>query len=516
VGLGNVQNYGIATDAEAQAGLRNDVYMTALRTKTAINAIAGALLNNHTTDRANPHGTTAAQVGLGNVQNYTMASNAEALAGALTTRYMSPANVKAVVDQFSAGAFSTHVNNKLNPHEVDKVQVGLAYVENYGMASANDAQAGTRNDVYMTPLRVRQAIASLAGGDLSAHVTDYGNPHQVTKAQLGLSNVLNYGTADSATTLSGVATNLWTTPKGVVDAIKALVADDYHEHEINTSNPHQVTAEQVGAYDKTAINNLLSGYLPVGGKAVNSTRFDGMVIDEYKDYVLAGKSGNTALFNGRNQDDYKAWVLLGKAADATLFNGLTLEQVITQAQSNSTGAFAGQWSGAALASAVGDVNTWTLLGTVDGMNNTTPDEGYPDTQWLVAGCEGASSSASALYYLRCSVRGAGTGAAQISLQALNMAGVDVSAKFGYTFDATAQVASIYLRSAPYRNPVSVTELAGNAGTVSTTLTGTGVEPTGIVYVTEDGLATQSQFKALQDQMEQVVISITNAFTAMVP
>jgi hypothetical protein len=40
VGLGNVQNYGIATQAQAEAGTANDVYMTPLRVKEAITALA--------------------------------------------------------------------------------------------------------------------------------------------------------------------------------------------------------------------------------------------------------------------------------------------------------------------------------------------------------------------------------------------------------------------------------------------------------------------------------------------
>jgi len=38
VGLGNVQNYGIATQAQAQAGTANNVYMTPLRTTEAFNS----------------------------------------------------------------------------------------------------------------------------------------------------------------------------------------------------------------------------------------------------------------------------------------------------------------------------------------------------------------------------------------------------------------------------------------------------------------------------------------------
>ena len=43
VGLGNVQNYGIATKEQAEAGTANDVYMTPLRVANALDLIKGAL-----------------------------------------------------------------------------------------------------------------------------------------------------------------------------------------------------------------------------------------------------------------------------------------------------------------------------------------------------------------------------------------------------------------------------------------------------------------------------------------
>lgn len=49
-----------------------------------------------------------------------------------------------------------------NPHGVTKAQVGLSAVQNYGVASEAQAKAGTVNNVYMTPLRTKQAIEELA------------------------------------------------------------------------------------------------------------------------------------------------------------------------------------------------------------------------------------------------------------------------------------------------------------------------------------------------------------------
>lgn len=518
VGLGNVQNYAIATDPEATAGLRNDVYMTALRVKSAISFQAGALLKNHTDDHANPHVVTKQQVGLGVVDNFATATNTETVAGALSNRFTTPAGVKAAIDNFSTTTFASHVNNKLNPHEVDKLQVGLALVENFAPAGINDAQAGTRNDMYMTPLRVRQAIQALAGGDIDVHITDMNNPHQTTKAQVGLGSVQNFGVADSPTTIAGTSVSLYTTPKGVVDAIKSLVANDYFEHSINTANPHQVTAEQVGAYTKAAINTLLSGYLPVDGKAVDSHLFDGLTTDQVAQYVLLGKAANSTLFDGRDVDTYKAYVLQGKAADSTLFAGQTLQQVIAAAAAGSDfEPYTAAQRMHGLAALVGaETFNWTPIGQVNFPDNVDVVAGNPDTQWFIAGGDDIADLASTLYYVRCSVRNAGTGAARLSVQVLNMAGVATGGQFGWTYDATAKTAVVYLKTAKRRNQMTVTELNKGVGAVIGADDVLVVEPTGITYVVEDGLATTSQLAAMETQMADAVKAISQAFSGMVP
>lgn len=55
-------------------------------------------------------------------------------------------------------ALTNHINNKNNPHGVTKAQVGLGSVENYGISSTAEATAGTSNIKYMTPLRTKEAV----------------------------------------------------------------------------------------------------------------------------------------------------------------------------------------------------------------------------------------------------------------------------------------------------------------------------------------------------------------------
>ena len=51
-----------------------------------------------------------------------------------------------------------HTNNKNNPHGVTKVQVKLGDVQNYSIATEDEAKTGVSDEKYMTPAKVKMAI----------------------------------------------------------------------------------------------------------------------------------------------------------------------------------------------------------------------------------------------------------------------------------------------------------------------------------------------------------------------
>ena len=75
---------------------------------------------------------------------------------------------------------NAHINNKSNPHEVTKAQVGLGNVQNLAPADmpVSTAQA--------TAIADAKAAGTKAQTDLSTHANRKDNPHNVTRAQLGL------------------------------------------------------------------------------------------------------------------------------------------------------------------------------------------------------------------------------------------------------------------------------------------------------------------------------------------
>ena len=87
---------------------------------------------------------------------------------------------------------TAHIQNQNNPHNVTKQQVGLGNVTNVEQASKQDFQN---------------------------HLNNRNNPHSVTKAQVGLGNVTN---------------------------VEQASKQEFNAHATNHNNPHNVTKSQVG------------------------------------------------------------------------------------------------------------------------------------------------------------------------------------------------------------------------------------------------------------------------------
>ena len=83
----------------------------------------------------------------------------------------------------SGGGLPRHLSDLGNPHATTKAQVGLSDVANYAVASQAEAEAGEANDKFMTPLRTAQEIAALA-----STTTPLSTPGMVLIASLDIPN----------------------------------------------------------------------------------------------------------------------------------------------------------------------------------------------------------------------------------------------------------------------------------------------------------------------------------------
>lgn len=213
VGLGSVANHPLANQDEAEEGSLNSRYMTPLRVYQSINVFAIEPLQEHKEDYTNPHRVTKAQVGLGIVENFRPATSPEAIEGLSNTTYMTPSVTKDAITTQAVEPLVEHTDRTDNPHQVTKAQTGLGSVSNYPDATQSEAEAGEANNRFMTALRVSQAIAAQVGDAYYAHASNFGNPHNVTKAQVGLSNVPNWTPASTGQAQTAEITTAFMSPK---------------------------------------------------------------------------------------------------------------------------------------------------------------------------------------------------------------------------------------------------------------------------------------------------------------
>ena len=131
-----------------------------------------------------------------------------------------------------------HNARRDNPHNVTKAQVGLDKADN---TADKDKPISDKAQAALD----LKADAS----DLTAHVGSTANPHKVTKSQIGLGNVDN--TADLAKPVS-VAQQAALDGKAEKAPTEAHIA--------NTSNPHKVTKSQIGLGN---VNNTSDADKPI-------------------------------------------------------------------------------------------------------------------------------------------------------------------------------------------------------------------------------------------------------------
>lgn len=428
VGLGLVANFPPASALEASAGLAANRYMTPATVRVAILDQAGATLSLHIARTDNPHGVNKTQVGLSNVENLPLASVPEALAGTAQNRYMSPYLVKALVDAVTGGSVSAHAARTDNPHGVTKVHVGLGDVPNFPAASPQEAVDGTANDRIMTPYLVKTFFSAVIGNTVQNHIADQNNPHHVTKLQVGLGNVVNLPLATLAAALAGVDDSGYMTPRLVAAAMTEFIGGGagagLATHLGDTDNPHGVTAEQVGAYTTEETDGLLGNKLGLNATAQNAARL----------------------------------------------GGLTTEEIVQQAKNRF------EWP-AVNPIDVGDYNinegvTYTLLGYY--VPPLVPDPTNPpqDVIFYFTGGDKRDAIATPMYLGRLNLAGA------ITMEIQQISGELGGMEFGYTVEGGTGAVSIFVKSPPLRNAISVLSVSDPGDVIGITSAVSDTEPPG--------------------------------------
>ncbi|ABY63045.1 tail protein [Pseudomonas phage 201phi2-1] len=187
-------------------------------------------------------------------------------------------HIAEIMEATAEGTTQSHLNDFNNPHRVNKTQVGLGNVPNFAMATDQEHQDGTRNDLFTNPRGVLLMIQKFALVPLDAHIADYGNPHRVNKSQVGLGNVPNFAKATAAQAIDPTNDSTFMTPYTAALLVQSMSNDprldqlilDFNEH-ITANNPHNITPALIGTYTSEQIDDMIDA-VSRGGDAAT---FDG-------------------------------------------------------------------------------------------------------------------------------------------------------------------------------------------------------------------------------------------------
>lgn len=226
-----VNNADAVISVNGQSGIVNIEINNIPGLKDALDS-TDKLIDDHIRDFNNPHKVTKDQIGLGKVENYSPAEMP--ISNAVQTEITR-------IDKELLGAatdLTAHIKDTNNPHQTTKEQVGLGKVDN-----TSDLEKPISVPQQNEFNRVDRELDKKAlQTDLAAHVSDFNNPHHVTKEQVGLGKVDN--TSDLEKPISIAVQEALNNIK--IDATGYATKEELTNHINDKNNPHNVTKEQIG------------------------------------------------------------------------------------------------------------------------------------------------------------------------------------------------------------------------------------------------------------------------------
>lgn len=435
-------------------------------------------LVNHLADFNNPHRVTKDHVGLGLVPNIGLSTVEQATGGIDNASIMTPIRVKQAIDTFAQGSVGVHVDNMNNPHQTTKEQVGLGLVGNYPIADIAQAQAADRNDLYMSPLMTVQTIESVLGFAARAHMVNTNNPHGTTKAQVGLSNVLNYPIATQLQAEQATRNDLYMSPLAVSFEIEALVGALFRAHAADHANPHQVTAAQVGTLTANEINTALSRKLADNGVAFDSNRLEGKTLAEVRELIANTiVAGDTQRLEGKTLAEVIMLAQSGTADNAQKLSGYTLPEIKTDFLASVPDTSSQRALSKALDLSDNSTPLYQMLSEMPILSDVDPNDKTQDRVIIVTGTEAESAAITTVQLVRLSARAGG------SMEVVNLTSGNPVSELGYRVNDIRGTVEVWSKGVVGRGRITVTELSKDEGTIPVISSEDEEEPVGLIYVT---------------------------------
>jgi len=299
---------------------------------TTANNINGALFA-HVGDSSNPHGVTAAQVGLDQVDNTADADKEVStatqsaiddvsLVASDNTTLIGTQGLEINENTAAIGTNTTnldsHVGDTNNPHQVTAEQVGLENVDNTSDAD-KEVSTATQGAIDSINGEVSNNTTNITDNNnniqtnntnIANHVGDSNNPHGVTSSQLGLENVDNtsdlekpisndtQGAINDVSLLaSDNAASIVTQEQAILDNNENIGTNttNLDSHVTDIANPHGVTSSQLGLEN---VDNTADADKPVSNDTQSA--IDDVSLTASDNANLIGTQGQAILDNNAN------------------------------------------------------------------------------------------------------------------------------------------------------------------------------------------------------------------------
>jgi hypothetical protein len=301
VGLGSVPN----VDARARSthtGTQTAATISDFDTEVGNHTDVAANTAHRGTTTGNPHSVTKSDVGLGSVPNVDATARANHT-GTQTAATISDFDTE-VGNHTDVAANTAHRGTTTgNPHSVTKSDVGLGSVPNVD-ATARANHTGTQAASTISDFDTEVGNHTDVAANTAHRGITTGNPHSVTKSDVGLGSVPNVDATARANHTGTQAASTISDFDTEVGNHTDVAANTAHRG-TTTGNPHSVTKSDVGLgsvpnTDATNADNISSGTLAVarGGTGVSTLAALRQLMHSVGDYKFAA----------RKTDDSNVWL----------------------------------------------------------------------------------------------------------------------------------------------------------------------------------------------------------------
>ena len=275
-------------------------------------------ITDHISNKNNPHEVTKAQVGLGNVDNTSDLNKpiSTATQNALDTKVDRTSVANRVYGTDANGnqtTYSSETFGKVDDVRVDGTSVVTNKIANLGSMANEDA------DDYSTTTKANSLYAEKSlETTVSTHISNKNNPHEVTKAQVGLGNVdntsdlnkpISTATQNALDTLSNTVSSNYTTLNTRITNEAATLNTAITTEETNRQNADNNLQSQIDAITSASdVTDIVGTYAEL--QAYDTTGLpDKSIIKVLQD---ESRNNETTYYRWVITNNVGAWVLIGE------------------------------------------------------------------------------------------------------------------------------------------------------------------------------------------------------------